>query len=484
MSRLFWKFFLSILLAQLTATVAIGGAIWLRNHENSIEKRADIDTGPHAEETISAATAILEFGGINALKAWLTSTQRHQLYVVDENNHELLQRPMQAATLSAVRRMLTQYTHGIQGEPAVRGVQAPDGHHYVLFLAAPVSRDFAAGLRNREQNPADFNPAPQTQFERDRPPPEGLKPPPHFQPLAPFIPVAAAVVASLVFAALLAWYFSRPILSLRQAFNAASHGDLTPRFAHGARLGGDELNDLGRDFDHMTSQLRTLIERQTRLLHDVSHELRSPLARLQAAIGLAHQQPERMLSYMERIERESMRMDQLLGELLTLARLEAGALRTSQDPIDMAELIEQVLDDAQFEAKVRQRQIQQKGTAEVTVIGQTALLARAIENILRNAIKHSPVDSVVQLELVPDLQAHTLVIRVIDQGAGVPSAELDAIFQAFYRGHNMPKDIEGHGLGLAIAQQVVLAHGGSIRARNQATGGLCVELVLPIVPPI
>src|SRR5262249_6916070 len=144
---------------------------------------------------------------------------------------------------------------------------------------------------------------------------------PRFQPLAPYVPVVAAVLASLLFAALLAWYFSRPIRSLRDAFEAASQGDLAPRFAHTSKR-GDELNALGHDSDRMTARLRSLTDAQTRLLHDVSHELRSPLARLQAAIGLAHQQPDKIRATLERIERESIRMDKLVGELLTLSRLE------------------------------------------------------------------------------------------------------------------------------------------------------------------
>jgi signal transduction histidine kinase len=143
---------------------------------------------------------------------------------------------------------------------------------------------------------------------------------------------------------------SRPIRALRQAFDAAANGDLAPRFTSEGGKAGDELNDLGRDFDRMTARLRSLIDGQTRLLHDVSHELRSPLARLQAAIGLAHQQPEKWSASMERIERESVRMDKLVGELLTLARLEAGAIKASQEEISMADLLDQIADDAHYEA--------------------------------------------------------------------------------------------------------------------------------------
>jgi signal transduction histidine kinase len=301
---------------------------------------------------------------------------------------------------------------------------------------------------------------------------------PRFQPLGPWVPIAAATAASVLFAVLLAWYFSRPIRALRQAFDAAANGDLAPRFAKENGKAGDELNDLGRDFDRMTARLRSLIDGQTRLLHDVSHELRSPLARLQAAIGLAHQQPEKWSASMERIERESVRMDKLVGELLTLARLEAGAIKAGQEEISMADLLDQIADDAHYEAASQNRSVLQEGEADVRVIGQPDLLGRAIENVVRNAIKHSPEGGEVQLQARSLPEASQLVIRVLDRGPGVSPADLEIIFQPFFRSSNA--STEGHGLGLAIAQHVVEAHGGSIKASNRTGGGLCVEMILPV----
>ena len=156
------------------------------------------------------------------------------------------------------------------------------------------------------------------------------------------------------------------------------------------RAGGDELTTLGRDFDRMTSRLRSLLDGQKNLLHDVSHELRSPLARLQAAIGLAHQQPEKAAASMERIERESVRMDKLVGELLTLSRLEAGAFDAPKQEFSIGELLDDILQDAQFEAASNGRAVQFSSTADAQLTGQPELLARAIENVVRNAIKHSP----------------------------------------------------------------------------------------------
>jgi signal transduction histidine kinase len=548
---LFWKFFLCILLAQFAATVGIGGAIWLKNRNQQSSPLMNLDMSPPAEMAINAAAATLEFGGVKALKRMLENMDRHRVYAVDEQEHELLGRIVNSKTLQEIRVRLKE-----DGKRrVVRQVMGDDGKRYMLFLpsgerqrgmdgdnrpllanlgggaqmamkAASVLQGESDDRRERRERFDERGNVPQSGFGAGAPagaagpagtmpaldgaqagdgrgsqiprPAPGNGPPayggagpgpgmqgdmggdrpwgPRFQPLGPWVPIAAATLASLLFSVLLAWYFSRPIRALRQAFDAAANGDLAPRFAK--ESGGNELADLGRDFDRMTARLRSLIDGQTRLLHDVSHELRSPLARLQAAIGLAHQQPEKWSASMERIERESVRMDKLVGELLTLARLEAGAIKASQEEISMADLLDQIADDAAYEAASQQRTVVQEGDADVQVIGQPDLLGRAIENVVRNAIKHSPDGGEVQLQtrVLPDTRQ--LSIRVLDRGPGVSPADLDTIFQPFFRSSSA--SAEGHGLGLAIAQHVIEAHGGSIKASNRAGGGLCVEMILPV----
>jgi signal transduction histidine kinase len=215
------------------------------------------------------------------------------------------------------------------------------------------------------------------------------------------------------------------------------------------------------------------MEGQRRLLHDVSHELRSPLARLQAAIGLAHQQPDKIGASLERIERESVRMDRLVGELLTLSRLEAATALPAQEAVDLVEMVDQIADDARFEAGAR---IDVDAPVPVTVNGAPDLLWSAIENIVRNAVKHGAAGPV-EVALHPeDGLVH---IEVMDRGPGILDEHLGDIFEPFFRSNPAQNNVDGHGLGLAIAKRVVETHGGRLTAANRDGGGLRVTITLP-----
>lgn len=311
-------------------------------------------------------------------------------------------------------------------------------------------------------------------FARGMPPPGGRRP---GVPL-PLLPLVAGLLASLLCAAGLAWYFAKPIRQLRQAFDAAANGNLDVRVS--PAMGGrrDELADLGKGFDRMTAQLQGVIEGQQRLLHDVSHEMRSPLARLQAAIGLARQQPARIEDFLQRIEREGDRMDQLIGELLTLSRFEAG-VTGDLEPVDIGELLAAIAEDARFEGGARQISIAYSPGPSAEVRANAELLHRAIENVVRNAISHSPDGGSVRLAAsCPD--AGSVHITIADQGPGVPEGELEAIFQPFFRGEGSTFG-SGHGLGLAIARRAIIASGGRIYAKKADGEGLSVEIELPLL---
>lgn len=522
MGRLFWKFFLSILLAQIAASIGIGTVFWLRDQAREREASQGLDTSPPAEFMIEAAASTLKHGGREALRALVSDTRHRSIYVLDESGKELLGRSVSPELRAQAERALASNS----GRQVVRRLAGADGHSYLVFLPRDSSRGIGGPLsemRRRHGGAGDFSllPSETGRLPRRQPPdgagglpssssaqgpgeppppdnghgpgeppsdeargPGGPGPGPHDRPV-PFerhfravAPIIAATLASLLFAALLAWYFSRPIRALRSAFEAASAGDLAPRFSASAKGRGDELTDLGRDFDRMTAQLRNLMDGQRRLLHDVSHELRSPLARLQAAIGLAHQRPDKAAASLERIERESVRMDKLVGELLTLSRLEASAALPLREDIAMMDMIEEIAGDARFEAEQCNRSIAIRGGAVVNVRGTPDLLWRAIENVVRNAIKHSPDGGTVDIDVRADVE--WIEIQVLDRGPGVADGDLGAIFEPFFRSNAATNNVDGHGLGLAIARHVVDAHGGSIAASNRDGGGLRVTIRLPL----
>ncbi len=316
-------------------------------------------------------------------------------------------------------------------------------------------------------------------------PPGGGPPPPPWRDFhgGPGMAMVATLLASLLTAALLAWYMAKPIRSLRWAFDQVSSGRLDYRVAPliGARK--DELADLGREFDRMTERLQDSMDRQRRLLHDVSHEVRSPLARLQAAAGLLRQQQstERptTATTVDRIEEEIARIDRLVGDLLSLSRIEAGELAGAVEDVDLRELVSQVVADANFEAQGSGRVVRWTDPIAGTVRGRPEMLHVALENVVRNAIKHAPGSQVVNIEASIDARRSLYTLRVLDTGPGVPEDELPALFTPFFRA-TPAAATEGYGLGLAIARRSIEAHGGTIHAQNRPGGGLGVEIVLPM----
>lgn len=296
-------------------------------------------------------------------------------------------------------------------------------------------------------------------------------------PGLPLVHLLSGALVSLLFAALLAAYVARPIRRLRQALQTAAGGQLVPGVAAAMGRRRDELADLGHDFDRMAQHLAQLMEGQRRLLHDVSHELRSPLARLNAVIGLARQQPEKFDDCLARLEHESARMDRLLSELLTLSRLESGMMVRDNEPVDIADLLADVVADAAPVAMQAGCRVElDAGGDDRVVCGDAEMLHRVLDNLLRNALTHAVAGGWVGIAL--SVVGDELCVRFEDRGPGVPDAELARLFEPFYRGTQVAAR-NGHGLGLAIARQIVDNHHGRIEAANRTAGGLCVSVYLP-----
>jgi len=311
-------------------------------------------------------------------------------------------------------------------------------------------------------------------------------PPPPISILSPgmLLPRLAAVV--LLVGALCYWmsrYLTSPLRALRLAARGLADGDLGVRVAPRVARRHDEIGQLGRDFDTMAERLERMVGSQQRLIRDVSHELRSPLARLQVALELARDRSaEGGSQWLDRIEIEASRLDHLIGQQLVLARLEAGEGEGTRAAFRLDQMAAAVVAEAGLEAGVRGSQVHLIASQPLELDANEDLLRSALDNVLRNAIRFTTSGSSVEvtLEARPDAGGHEARLVVRDRGPGVPEGSLDELFEPFFRVEEArDRSRGGSGLGLAIAARAVRLHGGSISAANAAGGGLEVEIVLP-----
>jgi two-component system sensor histidine kinase CpxA len=298
----------------------------------------------------------------------------------------------------------------------------------------------------------------------------------------------------------LARYLSAPTARLRRVTRQLASGDLSARV--GAEMGGrrDELAELGRDFDLMAGRIESLVLAERRLLGDISHELRSPLARLRVALDLALQSADpETRRFLDRIDRESERLNGLIGQLLTLTRLESAGAEAGLELVDLAPLVKEIAADADFEARTNDRTVEVVAAEECRITGSVELVRSAIENVVRNAVRYTPAGTRVEIALrrepAPagahaddtscENPARTLaVIGVRDYGPGVPEETLPNLFRPFFRvADARDRQSGGVGLGLSITARAVRFHRGQVRASNAPDGGLLIEISLPLAEP-
>jgi signal transduction histidine kinase len=272
----------------------------------------------------------------------------------------------------------------------------------------------------------------------------------------------------------LARYLTSPLRSLQVALERFGQGDFSART--GSKR-SDELGQLARTFDQMAERIQNLVAAQRRLLLDISHELRSPLARLRVAVELARSGSNRDAA-LDRIEKEAERLNALVGELLQATRAEVDPQSVRTQPVRLDDLIAGIVSDCSIEASARGCSLVFDAPGPVTVAGDAELLRRAAENVIRNAIRYAPPQTPVEVRLAPNGAAARIQVR--DYGPGVPEESLSHIFDAFYRVEgDRNRESGGVGLGLAIARRAVELHKGTLLARN-AHPGLLVEMDLPI----
>nr|WP_083251485.1 HAMP domain-containing protein [Acidihalobacter yilgarnensis] len=403
MGRLFWKIFLGFWVVQIAIGAAVGAAVYLHNQAR-MREITDVAGGPQVDFAVTSAATVLHFGGVPALRELFTSSsfwQHFPVLVVSDKGVDIFGRSVPATVLGKAQSALAAGDAG----PGLRLVAAPDGKRYLMFIPIELRVHPSAAARRA--------------LVRDE----------------LIVRLGAALAASLLFSLGLAWYLTRPVRHLQRATRALAAGSLDTRVLPRMGTRRDEIADLGRDFDHMATRLQALVTAQQRLLHDVSHELRSPLARLGVAVALARQQPDKLGTALTRIERESGRLDELVGELLTLSRMNAGVDMGPEERVDLAALIGQVVSDANFEASDgRSVVLECVGTAQL--MGREELLRRALENVVRNALRFSPPND--QVEVSVTLAGSDILVRVCDRGPGMSEPLLATVFEPFVRGAQSP----------------------------------------------
>ena len=453
MKSLFLKIFLSFWLTQalIVALVIVATVVFRPQTESPFWEYIK-------EHTAQQLVAAYETGGSAALNTQidhLNKTFKFQAYLFDDQGRELAGRtaPGWAQRLSQGQEPQAVWRQRFSSRRFVtHEVTFADGHRYIMVAEVP--------------------PRPWLPLLRQKPPVTG------------FTILALAVLVSGIVCYLLGRYLTSDVRRLRAATQQLAAGDLSARADAPRGRRRDEIAQLVRDFNTMAGRLQDLVNAQSRLLNDISHELRSPLARLSVALGLAWQRtgPEAH-SVLERIEMEATRLNELIGRLLTLARLEGGEDAVQRTPIALDELVLEIAKDAEFEAQSRQCRVRCAIEDETNILGSPSLLHSAVENVVRNAMRHTPEGTEVEIQLTRESSVgkDDAVIRVSDHGPGVPQESLDKLFRPFYRLDNARgRQTGGVGLGLAITERAVRLHGGTVRACNRPEGGLVVEIRLPL----
>jgi two-component system sensor histidine kinase CpxA len=454
MKSLFLKIFLSFWVAfALFLVLAILATLAFRPRTSSWE-------GLLATALNDSVNAYEQSGsrGLREYLQTLESTQHVRAFLFNENMEEISHR---GAPDWAVR-------------VAGGGPRMPPHEGFIFPAPPPVLRDSRASSDGLHRYTLILAPPPGPRLFLG---PRGL----------PIPGLFIAVISSGFVCYLLAWFLTMPVVRLRAATRLLAAGDLTARAGAPNIRRRDEVAGLMRDFDAMAERLENLVKAQSRLLNDISHELRSPLARLNVALGLARQRANmESAAMLDRIELEAGRLNELIGRLLTLARLEDGDKHVPSTPVLLQEVVLSVAEDAEFEAQARHCHVHSEIPAgSWDVRGDASLLHSAIENVVRNAIRYTREGSTVEIQLEKSNSAtgSQAVVRVTDYGDGVPADALEKLFQPFYRLDDARgRQTGGVGLGLAITERAVRFHGGRVTAKNRAEGGLMVEIHLPLLP--
>jgi signal transduction histidine kinase len=457
MRRLFWRIFAAFWLATVVVLFAFA---WIATSNFETEKIPGLDiTRLQAamDDLLSRTARELRHDGEDATRQWLRTAAGFGpigVYVIGADGHEMLDRETSNAVRAAARDVLAEPPLAFDVLPPTRGserlraraIRTKDGPPY----AAVATREGSFLSRLLSRRPGWF-----------------------------WSNIGVAMVVSALFAMLLAWYVAAPLQRIRASTRRFAEGDLDARVGY-LRFGRSaEITSLATEFDAMAERIKALVESHRRLVRDVSHELRSPLARQRVALELARGgDAAQVNASLDRIECESDRLEAMLAQALELSRLET-ATGAAHDQIALDTLLEDVITNADYEGAPRGRKVVLAECERLVLVGSHSALYSAFENVIRNALAYTAQGSSVSVRLTRD--GDDALVSVRDHGPGVPEAELASIFEPFYRtDHARTRSSGGTGLGLAIARRAIERHNGSIVARNLDDGGLQVAIRLPL----
>lgn len=446
--RLFWKIFLPFWVAQ----ALLLGALYLRVHYRISSEHPWWIQPERQEMPVLAELAALQFEQhgpveLRQLLDRLSLQHRSRFWLVDASGRELSGFPIPDHTLRGglAAEKNDGLFHSYEANLLAARASTPSGQYLLIgeFTPPPIS----------ERIPGDI-----------------------------LWTLKLGTLFSAIICLVIAHYLTRPIERLRDATHELARGNLDIRAGENLGNRQDEIADLVRDFDTMAGELRTQIQSERNLLSGVSHELRSPIARIRLALALARHSDERERAEMlDRIEQDTVQLDSMLERILAVARLESGQQKPKFEQLALNEIVDDVLDDAKFEAAATGANISYTHAAEIKLNGAAGLLHSAIENVVRNAIFYSGKDGNISVMLYRTERAAIITVR--DNGPGAPEEALPLLFKPFYRvDDSRGTTTGGMGLGLAIVRNAVAIHGGAVTARNVSPHGLEVEIQLPIAP--
>jgi two-component system sensor histidine kinase CpxA len=455
MRGLFFKIFIIFWIAQ-SLIFVISTALIVRHHFESPDVLFDALYSSLQNDATEAVGA-WESGGCDAVQAFGASLK--QTIALEDTVGQLLCKPAGMEGLNKNEAVPARITGSQVGQQYIWRVpvSSASGKRYVFLLSRP----------HVPMNPSWYQDLLHFSF--------------------PQLPVAIVVGGLTTFVLVL--LSTRPVVRLRKAARELAMGKLNARVVwptSQARIfAGDEIYALIHDFNHMAERLESLVDAQKLLLRDVSHELRSPLSRLNVALELAREDADpATAAHLKRIERETERLNLLIGQLLTLSSMEALEKIENFEPLSLNRLIERMIPDAEYEAGQRQCSLVFHAKDECTIAGNQELLYRAIENVVRNAIRYTARGSEVEIRLraATGQGARQAEIEVSDRGPGIPESQLNLIFRPFYRvDYARSPDTGGFGVGLAIAERAVRLHHGELCAFNRKGGGATIRITLPAI---